>query len=226
MQKLVRGIHQFQTEYFQPHQERFSRLTTGEEPVALFISCSDSRVSPTVLTQSQPGDVFVLRNAGNIAPPYGTSNGGEAATIEYAVSALGVKHIIVCGHTYCGAMKALLNPDMVCELPAVADWLTYAQTTRDIIHANYAHLDEDAQHRAAIEENVLVQLENLRTHPSVGRKIEEGEIHLHGWVYKIETGDVFSYDPSEGQFLRLVAAAEPLGEAPVEAPAEAIASIA
>ena len=213
MQKLVRGIHQFQTEYFRPQKERFARLTRGQQPEALFISCSDSRVSPTVLTQSQPGDVFVLRNAGNIAPPYGTSTGGEAATIEYAVSALGVKDIIVCGHTFCGAMKALLNPDMVCELPAVADWLSYAATTKEIIHSNYGHLDEDAQFRAAIEENVLVQIENLRTHPSVARKVEAGEIHLHGWVYKIETGDVFSFDPAEGQFLPLVTGAEMPAEA-------------
>lgn len=213
MQKLVRGIHQFQTEYFRPQQERFARLTTGQKPETLFISCSDSRISPTVLTQSEPGDVFILRNAGNIAPPYGTSNGGEAATVEYAVSALGVKDIIVCGHTYCGAMKALLNPDMVAELPAVAEWLAFAETTREIIHANYSHLDEDAQFRAAIEENVLVQLENLRTHPSVARKVEAGEIHLHGWVYKIETGDVFSFDPGEGQFLPLIATSEALAEA-------------
>lgn len=213
MQKLVCGIHQFQSEYFRPQQERFAGLTKGQQPEALFISCSDSRVSPTLLTQSQPGDVFVLRNAGNIAPPYGTSTGGEAATIEYAVSALGVKDIIVCGHTYCGAMKALLNPDMVAELPAVADWLAYAESTRQIIKANYSHLEEEAQFRAAIEENVLVQLENLRTHPSVARKVASGEMHLHGWVYKIETGDVFSYDPVEGQFLPLVATAEALAEA-------------
>jgi len=208
MQKLVRGIHQFQREYFRPQQERFARLVRGQQPEALFISCSDSRVSPTVLTQSQPGDVFVLRNAGNIAPPYGTSNGGEAATIEYAVTALGVKDIIVCGHTHCGAMKALLHPEMVDELPAVADWLVYAETTRQIIAANYQHLDDEGRHKAAIEENVLVQLENLRTHPSVAARIAAGQIHLHGWVYKIETGDVFTFDLAEGQFLPLLAAVE------------------
>lgn len=203
MEKLVRGIHHFRANYFEPRKDVFARLVEGQQPEALFIGCSDSRVSPTVITHSQPGDVFVLRNAGNIAPPYGKSNGGEAATIEYAVQALGVKHIVVCGHTHCGAMKALLNPDELSDLPAVSGWLDHARETRRIIDANYQHLDDVGKHRAAIEENVLVQLEHLRTHPSVADKIEKGQIHLHGWVYKIENGDVFSFDPSEGQFTPL-----------------------
>lgn len=203
MEKLVRGIHQFQMEYFRPQREELAQLVKGQQPDALFISCSDSRVSPTTITQSQPGEVFVLRNAGNITPPYGASNGGEAATIEYAVAALGVKDIIVCGHTHCGAMRALLHPEEVEDLPAVADWLRHAESTRRIINANYQHLDDAARHKAAIEENVLVQLENLRTHPAVAVKIAKREIHLHGWVYKIETGEVFSFYPDEGQFLPL-----------------------
>jgi carbonic anhydrase len=204
VEKLVRGIHQFHSNYFDPRREVFARLAEGQRPEALFISCSDSRISPTVLTQSQPGDIFILRNAGNIVPPYGASSGGEAATIEYAILGLGVKDIIVCGHSHCGAMKALLHPEDVADLPAMSSWLGHAEATRRIIHENYQHLDDAARHKAAIEENVLVQLENLRTHPAVAVRLARGELHLHGWVYKIDTGQVFTYDPALGQFTLLI----------------------
>lgn len=203
MEKLVRGIHKFQNDCFSSQQELFERLAKGQTPEALFITCSDSRISPTLITQTQPGDLFILRNAGNIVPPHRASNGGEAATIEYAVLALKVKDIIVCGHSHCGAMKALLHPEDVEDLPAVANWLSHAETTRRIIKENYADLGDKARLTAAIEENVLVQLENLRTHPAVAARLAKGELHLHGWVYKIETGEVFNYDPVQGQFLSL-----------------------
>lgn len=209
MEKLVRGIHQFHINYFRPQREFFAALADGQRPEALFIGCSDSRVSPTTLMQARPGDVFILRNAGNIIPPYGASQGGEAATIEYAVCALGVRDIIVCGHSHCGAMKALLNPEETADLPAVSSWLQKAEATRRIIKENYQHLDEAARLKAAIEENVLVQLENLRTHPSVAARLARGELHLHGWVYKFETGQVFHYDPQQGQFLPLPEVIEP-----------------
>lgn len=205
MQKLVQGIHQFQQSYFSTQQELFARLAQGQQPETLFITCSDSRIAPTLLTQSQPGELFILRNAGNIVPPYGASNGGEAATIEYAVQALGVKDIIVCGHSHCGAMKGLLQPEDVEGLPTVRAWLGQAETTRWIVKENYSHLEGAARLTAAIEENVLVQLENLRTHPSVAARLAKGEVHLHGWVYKIESGEVFQYDPVEGQFLSVTA---------------------
>ena len=208
MENLVRGIHQFQTTYFCSHQELFERLAKQQRPEALFISCSDSRVSPTMLTQSRPGDIFILRNAGNIVPPHGASNGGEAATIEYAVAALGVRDIILCGHSHCGAMKALLHPEMVAELPAVAAWLGHAEATRRIVKENYAELDDEARLLTAVRENVLVQLEHLRTHPVVASRLARKEVHLHGWVYEIETGQVWSYDPAGGQFVPLVEAAE------------------
>jgi carbonic anhydrase len=200
MEKLVQGIHQFQTSYFCSQQELFERLASGQKPMALFITCSDSRISPLLLTQAKPGDLFSLRNAGNIVPPYGASRGGEEATIEYAIRALGVKHIIVCGHSHCGAMKALLHPEEAVDMPAVVRWLSHAEATRRIVKENYIHLDEVSKLKATIEENVLVQLENIRTHPSVAAKLSKGELNLHGWVYKIETGQVFSYDPAQGQF--------------------------
>jgi carbonic anhydrase len=181
----------------------FMRLAGGQSPMALFITCSDSRISPSLLMQAKPGDLFCLRNAGNIVPPYGASRGGEEATIEYAIRALNVEHVIVCGHSHCGAMKALLNPREVEEMPAVINWLSHAEATRRIIKENYSHLDEKSKLKAAIEENILVQLENIRTHPSVAAKLAKKEISLHGWYYKIETGQVFSYDPNEGQFISL-----------------------
>lgn len=203
MQNLIEGIHQFQNESFLPLQGLFEQLAKGQNPETLFITCSDSRIDPNLLTRSKPGDLFILRNAGNIIPPHGVNSGGEAATIEFAVAALGVRDIIICGHSHCGAMQGLLQPEKVASLPAVASWLLNAETTRRIIKDNYSHLEGDKLLTATIEENVLVQLENLRTLPAVGSRLVKGDLHLHGWVYKIETGEVFAYDVRQGQFLKL-----------------------
>lgn len=203
MQKLIQGIHKFRTEDFCPLQGLFEKLAKGQNPETLFITCSDSRIDPNLLTRSRPGDLFILRNAGNIVPPHGAASGGEAATIEFAVAGLGVKDIIICGHSHCGAMKGLLQPETVAALPSVASWLSHAETTRRIVQENYEDLDGDRLITATVEENVLVQLEHLRTLPSVASRLVRGDLHLHGWVYKIETGDVFAYDTSSGQFVPL-----------------------
>ena len=201
MQKLIQGVHRFQNEDFRPLQGLFEQLSKGQNPETLFITCSDSRIDPNMLTRSQPGELFILRNAGNIVPPHGAANGGEAATIEYAVAGLGVKDIIICGHSHCGAMQGLLQPEMISQLPAVSSWLSNAETTRRIVHDNYKHLHGDQLVTATVEENVLVQLENLRTLPAVASRLVKGDLHLHGWVYKIETGEVFAYDSTSGQFV-------------------------
>ena len=203
MQKLINGIHQFRSKDFRPLQGLFEELANGQSPETLFITCSDSRIDPNLLTRSKPGDLFILRNAGNIVPPHGAANGGEAATIEFAVAGLGVKDIIICGHSHCGAMKGLLQPETVASLPAVASWLSYAETTRRIVLDNYADLDAERLVMATVEENVLVQLENLRTLPAVASRLVRGNLHLHGWVYRIETGEVFAYDTTVGQFVPL-----------------------
>ena len=203
MQKLIEGIHQFQSESFLPLQGLFEQLAKGQNPETLFITCSDSRIDPTLLTKAKPGDLFILRNAGNIIPPHGAGNGGEGATVEFAVSALNVKDIIICGHSHCGVMKGLLQPEEVASLPAISSWLSHAEMTRRIIRDNYGHLEGDSLLTAAIEENVLVQLENLRTLPAVGSRLVRGDLHLHGWVYKIETGEVFAYDVGNAQFVKL-----------------------
>jgi carbonic anhydrase len=213
MQKLIQGIHQFQKESFRPLQGLFEELAKGQNPETLFITCSDSRIDPTLLTKALPGDLFILRNAGNIIPPHGAGNGGEAATIEFAVAALGVKDIIVCGHSHCGAMQGLLHPEQVASLPAVSSWLSHAEMTRRIVRNNYGHLDGDRLLTATVEENVLVQLENLRTLPAVASHLGQSDLHLHGWVYKIETGEVFAYDLVCGQFVPLAEYKFPASEA-------------
>src|SRR5947209_2458196 len=203
MQKLIQGIHRFQQETFRPLQGLFEQLSRGQNPETLFITCSDSRIDPNLLTRSKPGDLFILRNAGNIVPPHGAASGGEAATVEFAVAALGVRDIIVCGHSHCGAIKGLLDPAQVASLPAVAAWLTHAETTRRIVQDNYRDRAGDELLIAAVEENVLVQLEHLRTHPSVASRLVKGDLRLHGWVYEIETGEVFAFDVGQGQFVAL-----------------------
>ena len=202
MQKLVEGIHQFQNGVFCSKQRLFQGLVDGQHPLALFITCSDSRIDPNLLTQTEPGELFILRNAGNIVPPHGAVVGAEAATIEYAVSVLEVKDIVVCGHSHCGAMSGLLDQSGLGKLPAVRSWLCHAESTLRIIQEKYAHItDAAARLTATVEENVLVQLEHLRTHPTVAAALGRKALNLHGWVYKFETGQVFAYRPQDGQFL-------------------------
>lgn len=201
MQKLVEGIHQFQKGIFSSKQRLFEGLVDGQHPLALFITCADSRIDPNLLTQTEPGELFILRNAGNIVPPYGAVEGGEAATIEYAINVLGVKDIIVCGHSHCGAMSGLLDQSKLGKLPAVRSWLSHAESTHRIIEENYSHIsDATARLVATVEENVLVQIEHLRTHPSVAAALSRKALGLHGWVYQFETGQVFGYDPQSSQF--------------------------
>jgi carbonic anhydrase len=180
-------------------------LKDGQHPLALFITCSDSRIDPNLLTQTEPGELFVIRNAGNIVPPYGAIEGGEAATIEYAVNVLGMKHIVICGHSHCGAMSGLLNlPGLEEKLPAVRSWLSHAESALKILDEKHADITEPAARLATtVEENVLVQIDNLKTHPAVAAALDRNELTLHGWVYKFETGEVLSHDSQNGQFAPL-----------------------
>lgn len=203
MRKLIEGIHCFQANHFGPRRERFERLAKGQHPEALFITCSDSRINPNLITQTEPGELFIIRNAGNIVPPFGAANGGEGATIEFAVVGLGIQDIIVCGHSHCGAMKGLLDPEALHAMPTMSAWLAHAEATRWIARQKYADLLDDAMLNVTIQENVLIQLENLRTHPAVAAGLACGKVKLHGWVYKIETGQVFAFDPECGQFVSL-----------------------
>lgn len=214
MRSIINGVHRFKADAFENQRELYQRLAGGQHPEALFITCSDSRLVPNVITQTNPGDLFTLRNAGNIVPPHGAGHGGEAATLEYAIEALGVRHIIICGHTKCGAIKALIEHDPATfeKMPAVKSWLEYAEATRRIVVDNYSDYEGEALLNIAAQEHVLVQLENVQTHPSVAAKLARGHLTLHGWIFKLETADVFAYSDDEGRFLPLVPAAAEVAE--------------
>lgn len=205
MQALINGIRHFQENDFPPKTRLFKRLAKGQRPIAVLITCADSRISPNLITHTEPGELFILRNAGNIVPPHGAGPGGEEATIEYALLRLGIRDIIVCGHSDCGAMGALVAPKGFCEsLPSVDAWLRHAESARRIVTAKYGHLRQPELARKVIQENVLVQLDNLRTHPPVAAGLATGAVRLHGWVYTIESGQVAAYDSGLGQFIPLI----------------------
>jgi carbonic anhydrase len=201
MKKLIEGLQQFQSGYFSSHKELFEQLAQGQHPRILFITCSDSRIDPNLITQAQVGELFVIRNAGNLIPPYGAANGGEGASIEYAIAALGIEQIIVCGHGHCGAMKGLLKLNSLQEsMPLVYDWLKHAEATRRLVKENYSYLEGEDLLNVTIAENILNQLDNLQTYPIVRSRLHQGKLSLHGWIYQIETGAILAYDGVQHDF--------------------------
>ena len=209
MERLLRGLSKFQKEVFPRQKHLFQKLADRQNPRALFVTCADSRVVPQLITQAEPGDLFICRNAGNIVPPYGEMNGGVSATIEYAVMALEVRHVVVCGHSDCGAMRAVLNPDKVKHLPTVASWLRHGDLARRVVEEKYANLDNGERLDALIKENIVAQLHHLRTHPSVAARLVTGRIQVHGWHYYIETGRVEAFDAEHDRFVELQGIAPP-----------------
>ncbi|NJL00536.1 MAG: carbonic anhydrase [Spirulinaceae cyanobacterium SM2_1_0] len=195
MEKLIRGLRQFQTEYFSTHQDLFAHLAQGQHPRVLFITCSDSRVDPNLILNAEVGELFVIRNAGNMIPPYGATNGGEGAAMEYALQALDIEQIIICGHSHCGAMKGLLKlKELEDKMPLVCEWLHQAEATRRLVLENYSDLQGQDLLNVTIAENVLTQIDNLRTYPVVHSKLRQGRLSVHAWVYHIESGSVYAYD--------------------------------
>jgi carbonic anhydrase len=203
MQKFVEGVRKFQNEVWPARKEYFEKLAQGQKPQALFITCSDSRVSPEIMTQTLPGELFIVRNAGNLVPPHGAAYGGVGASVEYAVEALHVPHIIVCGHSDCGVMKATLHPENVKALPAVAAWLEMTEPTHRILKENYPNLEGQERLDRAVESNVLMQIHNLQTHPSVAAALMGGKVQLHAWNYRVESGKVMAYDSKSRKFIPL-----------------------
>lgn len=201
MDKILRGAIRFREEVFPPQQKFFEYLASKKQtPKALFITCADSRIDSNLLTQTEPGDLFLIRNAGNIVPPAGTADGGVSATIEYAIEVLGIRNIILCGHSQCGAMNGLLRSEDLKDLPMVSKWFAHAQATKRIVDTKYKHLSGEELVVAATEENVLVQINNLSTHPCVASLLAVGELNIFGWYYDIATGRINQYDPQKGQF--------------------------
>ena len=198
MESLLQGILKFRREVYPERKELFEELAEQQNPEVLFITCSDSRIVPELLTQSGPGQLFICRTAGNMIPTFGETHGGVSATIEYAVAVLGVGEVVVCGHTDCGAMKGILHPESVAHLPAVKTWLRYGEAARHVVVENYPGLDESQLLGVLTRENVIAQLDNLRTHPSVAARLRGKRLRLHGLLYNIETGHVDAYDPARG----------------------------
>jgi carbonic anhydrase len=194
MSRFALGAIKFQREVFPEKQELFERLSTGQSPEALFITCSDSRIETALITQTDPGDLFICRNAGNIVPPHTNQTGGMTASIEFAVGALRVPHIVVCGHTECGAMKGAMNREGLDHLPHVREWLGFAQGAVDIVEALGAGKSAEEKMRMLLEQNVILQMQHLRTHPTVAVALASKAVELHGWVYDIKTGAVSAYD--------------------------------
>jgi len=204
MPDIAAGVVKFQKEVFPTKKDLFLKLAGGQNPDTLFITCSDSRINPNMMTQTDPGELFICRNAGNIVPPHTNHTGGMTASIEYAVAVLKVKHIVVCGHSGCGAMKATLHhPKGLEELPHVSEWLGYAKAAAQITRAKTEgqNLTEEQHLDLLTQENVLLQLQHLRTHPYVAVGLTTKQLDLHGWVYDIKTGAVEAYDEEKGAFL-------------------------
>ena len=209
MKKLIRGIDKFRETYVSTHQELMEQLSHGQKPRVLFVACSDSRVDPNLITNTDVGELFVIRNAGNIIPPYGAANGGEGGTIEYAISALGIEQIVICGHSNCGAMKGLLKLNKLQkDMPLVYDWLKHAESTRRMVQETYPHYEGDDLIEVLVAENVLIQIDNLKTYPIIRSRLHQGRLKIYAWIYNIETGNVLAYDarthtyiPPEGQLL-------------------------
>lgn len=207
MKEIIEGVHRFRTQIFPEKRGLFKSLAGGQRPSALMISCADSRVDMSLVTQCEPGHLFFFRNAGNIVPPYGQALGAASATIEYAMVALQIPNIIVCGHSDCGAMKGLLASGVAETMPVVAQWLKYADVPRQIV-LNEGEAGHGARVDRLIRLNVLSQIEHLKTHPSVAVRVSRGEVKLHGWVYDIEHGSVDAYDQATGSFKPLDGAEE------------------
>lgn len=202
MQKVIEGFLKFQKEVFPERTQLFKELARQQKPKVLFVTCSDSRVVPELFTQQEPGDLFVIRNAGNIVPSYGPEPGGVSATVEYAVSVLRVTDIVICGHSNCGAMAAISNAQPLENLPAVAHWLRYSDSAKAIVEAQ-AYSTPQHKADAMVRHNVVAQLANIRTHPSVALALAQGRLNLHGWVYDIEMGAIDALDGASGNFLPL-----------------------
>ncbi|CAM2156700.1 carbonic anhydrase 1 [Pararobbsia alpina] len=202
MRDIIDGFLKFQREAFPQRTELFKQLATSQHPRTLFISCSDSRLVPELVTQREPGDLFVIRNAGNIVPSYGPEPGGVSATVEYAIAALEVTDVVICGHSDCGAMTAIATCKCLDHMPAVRNWLRYADSAK-VVNEAREHQNERARVDSMVRENVIAQLANIKTHPSVRLALEQGRLALHGWVYDIETGSIDAFDGAHNRYVSL-----------------------
>jgi carbonic anhydrase len=199
MKKILNGVLEYQRDISPEERRHLESLASGQQPEAMLITCADSRIEPGRITRTKPGELFIVRNVGNIVPIFGETDPHVQAAVEYALEVLNVRHIIICGHTHCGAMDAVLHPEKLETLPAVAAWLKQAGDLRRV--------DGPDALNHLIEQNVLTQIGNLRTYPSVARLLKKAELQIHGWVYDIATGGVLSWHAPEGRFVPITAVA-------------------
>lgn len=203
MDRLYKGIHKFQSSHFKPKEEFFRRLSTHQKAEVLFITCADSRVDPNLVTQSRPGDLFIIRNVGNIVPPHNAirDKNSVAAALEFAVLDLKVTDIIVCGHSNCGAMQMLRRNDAAfIGMPHLKEWVEIAEPVRRIVDRFYQEASDEMKERITEKENVLMQIRNIETYPFVEKALGEGTLRLHGWYYDIGAGRIAAYDPETDTF--------------------------
>jgi carbonic anhydrase len=203
MNPFVAGYKKFREEVYAKQSARFRELANGQKPHTLFITCADSRVMPSVITQTDQGELFQCRVVGNLIPAHGNSAGGVTSAIEYAVMVLKVSHIIVCGHSDCGAMRAFMHPEKLNDLKAVRTWIEHADSAIALAKELHGTLEGDEFVKALTKENVRSQLQHLRTHPCVAAALRKGQLELHGWYYDIGEGTVQEYTEEAGAFLPL-----------------------
>lgn len=202
---LIKGNELFQKSYFKAHEKELVKLAKeGQSPKVLYIGCSDSRVIPDLMMQSNPGDLFVIRNVGNFVAPFSPDEDyhSTAAAIEYAVSVLKVKDIIICGHTHCGACESLYQTIDDPELIHTKHWLKLGEKAKSMaISALGSDTERERLLRLTEQFSIITQLEHLLTYPAVEKRVNSGDIHIHGWYYDIENGNIDYYDPEQNQFL-------------------------
>jgi carbonic anhydrase len=203
IQKLISGFKRFHANYFGGDQELFGQLRQGQNPSAMVIACSDSRVDPAILLDCEPGDLFMVRNVANLVPPYEKGAGlhGVSTALEFGVCVLKVQHLIVLGHSSCGGVRALMQgiPDGA-RGEFIINWVNIAKRAKERVLAELPGATPQEQCCACEEASILVSLENLLTFPWVRERVEEGSLALHGWYFNIETGELVAYSPATGQF--------------------------
>ena len=202
MQKIIKGYLQFKESGFGERKDLFAKLSNSQSPEVLFITCSDSRIDPNLITQTEPGDLFVIRNAGNIVPPHTVESDGIVASVEFAVVGLGVKHIVICGHSNCGAMKGALNTSGLSDLPKVRGWLNYCSEAVTIVQSRDRNLKSD-ELNSVTQENVLLQIKRLEQYPEISKRLASGKIEIHGWVYGIGEGIIRYFNQEKQTFVEL-----------------------
>ncbi len=201
MERFREGVRRFQSEVFPRKKALYERLAERQKPHAFFLSCGDSRIEPSVLTGTEPGEIFVERTPGNIVPVYDVAERvGVSSSIEYAVAVLAVRDIIICGHSACGAMHALLHPELLTNIPATARWLTFASAAVARLGSSPPEPDEESRLKRLTQLNIVEQMAHLHTHPAVQARVHAGDIGIHGWFYEIHTGRVEAYNPATGAF--------------------------